>query len=260
MNILPHEEAMKVLVNLKFGELSQKILVIDVETTGLDTKSDRIVELAMWNNRAQAITLRFRPDIPIPKEASDIHGITDEDVKNAPKFRELAPQIQTELTDATLIGFNSKRFDVPFLHNELLRAGQPGITLSSVLELDIYQLWSKLEPRSLQTALRTFCPQVTVKHHTAEGDITATLLVMSAILTKYQMTFEEAINLTKTHDRHDKFKIKNGHLIFNFGKFKGHYCKDQLNYCRWLLNQSFLDEEMRNKLITILEGTNNGGM
>lgn len=240
------------------------VKVFDIESTGLSTRNDRIVSLTILDGQSGLLCLNtlVNPTIPIPKEASQIHGITNESVANSPTFKELAPIVQGMIDGAVLAGYNIKRFDVPMLHAELTRAGCAGINLSSVQELDAYHLWNVLEPRNLSTAVKQFAPHlVGFSAHDSKADTVASWAVTQGLMQKHGLDLQDAINLCKSVDRYNRFSMSKevpGLLLWNFGKHKGKPVVSHLDYAAWLIKQDFCEDETRNLLLIILEENNHG--
>ena len=233
--------------------LQRPLAFFDLETTGINTAKDRIVEISILRvdtDGTETIkTWRVNPGMPIPLEASKIHGIYDEDVKNEKSFEEIAPEIYEMIHDADLAGFNSNRFDVPLLAEELLRAGVD-IDLKANNLIDIQTIFHKMEPRNLTAAYRFYCDGDLSDAHSAEADTKATYEIFKAQLEKYE-------NLPKDMEKLSKFSSyfnaadfqgrivynADGEEIINFGKYKGQKVEEVLKkdkgYYGWIMQADF---------------------
>ncbi len=233
--------------------LSKPICFFDLETTGINIANDRIVEISVLkvfpNGNKESHTWRVNPTIPIPKATSDIHGITDEMVANEPTFKELAPKVYALIKDCDLGGFNSNRFDIPLLAEELLRAGVD-IDLKKANSVDVKTIFHKKEKRTLEAAYKFYCNKTLENAHSAEADTLATYEVLKSQLEKYS-DLENDMNVLAEFSAHKKFADfagyigydKQGREIFSFGKHKGTLVEEVLEnepgYFGWLLNADF---------------------
>ena len=165
--------------------LKNPIVFFDLETTGTNINSDRIVEicyLKVWpNGNESAKTLRINPGMHIPEEATAVHGIHDEDVADCPTFKEVARSIANEIEGCDLAGFNSNRFDIPLLAEEFLRA-EVDIDLGRRKFVDVQVIFHKMEQRTLSAAYKFYCGKNLEDAHTAEADTRATYEVLMAQL------------------------------------------------------------------------------
>ncbi len=165
--------------------LTRPLVFIDLETTGVNPMTDRIVELSMINvwpgGRSETLTLRINPEMPIPPESTHFHGITDADVLGAPTFAQAAPEILAFIGEADLAGFNIQRFDLPLLRRELARAGL-AIDLTGRAVVDAQVIYHRKVPRDLAAAYRLYCGKDLVDAHHARADIEACVEVLDAQL------------------------------------------------------------------------------
>ncbi|ALR31145.1 DNA polymerase III subunit epsilon [Chryseobacterium sp. IHB B 17019] len=237
-------------MNLK---LHKPLCVFDLETTGTNIGKDRIVEICILKVNPDASreskTWRVNPEMPIPKESSEIHGIYDEDIKDAPTFRDIAPKIMEMLAGSDLGGFNSNRFDVPLLAEELLRVGID-FDLSKFRLVDAQTIYHKKEPRNLSAAYQFYCGKTLENAHSAEADVMATFEVLDAQVGKYD-DIPNAIGPLSEFTFHNKHADLAGFIgynekleeVFNFGKYKGQCVKvvfkKDLGYFGWLQNAEF---------------------
>ncbi|MCX6271928.1 MAG: 3'-5' exonuclease [Bacteroidetes bacterium] len=246
--------------------LTRPLVVFDLETTGTNIVTDRIVEISLLKMQVdgsqQILTHRVNPGIPIPKEVTRIHGITDEDVKDKPHFKELAHELNQFIGHADLGGFNSIRFDIPVLVEEFLRAGVD-FEFKSRRFVDALNIYHKMEPRNLRAAYRFYCGKELVGAHGAEADTRATFEVIMSQVEKYNgMTYTDKygkqtpVNLETMNDLHDfsyhdKFVDLTGGIIYNeknveiftFGKHKGKAVsdvfRDEPSYYDWMMKADF---------------------
>lgn len=237
-------------MNLK---LHKPLCIFDLETTGINVAKDRIVEICILKVNPDASreskTWLVNPEMYIPKEAVAIHGITDEDVKDAPKFKEIAPQIMEMISGSDLGGFNSNRFDVPLLAEELLRA-ELDFDLNKFKLVDAQTIFHKMEPRNLGAAYKFYCKKDLENAHSAEADVLATFEVLNAQVGHYEGLPNDIAGLSE-FSFHNKFADLAGFIafddeeneIFTFGKYKGQRVKDvfakDLGYYGWIQNADF---------------------
>src|SRR5690606_27887375 len=172
-------------MNLK---LYKPLCIFDLETTGVNVAKDRIVEISILkvnpDGSRESKTWLVNPEMYIPKESTEVHGISDDDVKNSPKFKEIAPKVMDMITGTDLGGFNSNRFDVPLLAEELLRAGID-FDLTKFKLVDVQTIYHKMEPRNLSAAYNFYCKKELVNAHSAEADVLATFEVLDAQVAHY---------------------------------------------------------------------------
>ena len=237
-------------MNLK---LYKPLCVFDLETTGTNVGKDRIVEICILKVNPDASreskTWKVNPEMPIPKESSAIHGIYDEDVVNAPTFKDIASKILEMNSGSDLGGFNSNRFDVPLLAEELLRAGLD-FDLSKFKLVDAQTIYHKMEPRNLSAAYNFYCQKTLENAHSAEADVLATFEVLDAQVGHYEDLPNEVAGLSE-FSFHSKFADLAGMIHFNdkdqeifaFGKYKGQVVKEvfqkDIGYYGWLQSADF---------------------
>jgi DNA polymerase-3 subunit epsilon len=202
-----------------------RIVAFDIESTGTNPETDRIVELCLATPQGRSVTFCVNPGVPIPPDATKVHGITDADVAHEPAFAAIAPKVQAWIEGAVLLGYNSRSFDTPMLHAELRRAGQPGIDLDAVQEIDIMRIWAALEPRSLSGASRRWLGEEHAGAHHAKDDVTVTLRVWAAMRDAFHLSHADEVRLTKPPnevDRAGKFAMnERDEIVYNFGKHQG---------------------------------------
>ena len=239
--------------------LNRPIVFFDLETTGTDVAKDHIVELCYIKiypcGNEKSESMRIRPvdilghTIPIPKEASAVHGIYDEDVKDCPTFKEIAPNLQEVLRDCDLGGYNSNHFDIPLLVEEFLRAGL-NIDFSNSKFVDVCVIFKKMEQRTLSAAYKFYCKKDLVDAHSALADTQATVDVLEAQLDFYpelQNDIQFLSNFSTSGNNVDFagriVKNEKNQPVFNFGKYKGQPVKEVLTkdpgYYTWMLQGDF---------------------
>jgi len=232
--------------------LLKPICFIDLETTGINVSLDRIVEIAIvkigTEGTKQVKSRLVNPEMPIPKASSDVHGITDEMVKDAPTFKAMANEIKQFMEGSDIGGFNSNRFDVPMLNEEFLRAGI-NVDIENRKLLDVQKVFHKMEQRTLSAAYQFYCHKTLEDAHTAEADATATWEVLEAQIEKYPQignTVESIVKITGEDEIIDfarRLVYENGVVVFNFGKHKGksviQVLKDEPQYYDWMMKGDF---------------------
>ncbi len=234
-------------------QLSRPIAFIDLETTGVNLSTDRIVEIAIVkllpDGTRQVKRKLLNPQMPIPQSSSDIHGITDEMVKDAPTFKQAGNEIKQFLENSDLGGYNSNRFDIPVLMEEFLRA-EMEVDLSDRRMIDVQHIFYQMEPRTLTAAYKFYCEKELENAHSAEIDITATVEVLQAQLQRYEKLGKTVDSILATigeekivdYARRFVFDDK-GVEVFNFGKYKGKAVRDVLRsepqYYDWMMKGDF---------------------
>ena len=237
-------------MNLK---LHKPLCTFDLETTGINISKDRIVEICILkvfpDASRESKTWRVNPEMKIPKEASEVHGIYDEDVANAPTFKEIAQKVMEMISGADLAGFNSNRFDVPLLAEELLRA-EIDFDLKKHKMVDAQTIFHKMEPRNLSAAYQFYCGKTLENAHSAEADTLATFEILDAQVGKYD-EIPSDINELSEVSSYNKFADLAGMIhfdneeveIFGFGKYKGQKVIDVFQkdsgYYSWIQNADF---------------------
>lgn len=234
-------------------KLSRPIAFFDLETTGINIATDRIVEISIMmiqpDGSSEIKTQRVNPTIPIPAVTSEIHGIFDDDVKDEPTFKELADSLYDFLSDCDLAGYNSNRFDLPLLVEEFLREGIE-FSVENRRLIDVQRIFHQMEKRDLTAAYRFYCDKELVNAHSAEADTTATYEILEAQLSRYEelkndMDFlHQFSSQSKFVDFAGRFIYdKNGIERFNFGKHKGKTVEEVLtnepSYYNWMMKGDF---------------------
>lgn len=234
-------------------KLNRPICFFDLETTGIDVARDRIVEIAILkiypNGNKESKTWLVNPTIAIPPQSTAVHGITNEKVANEPTFNELASQVYNMIKDSDLAGFNSDRFDIPLLAEELLRA-EVDFDMKNRVSVDVQTIFHKKEERTLSAAYRFYCNETLENAHSAMADTEATYEILKAQLERYEdlennmNTLAEFTTRKKSVDFAGFIALnEEGKEIFTFGKHKGALVDDVLDrepgYFGWIQNADF---------------------
>jgi DNA polymerase III subunit epsilon len=250
-------------------KLSRPLIVLDLETTGTWVEKDRIVEVALVrclpDGRSETFTSRVNPGMPIPPRVSRITGITDEDVKEAPSFKQIAPKVLRFIGDADLGGFNIERFDLIILERELFGAGLKFEWRTRVI-YDAQKVYHLNERRDLKAAYQFYCGKELINSHTAQADAEATVEILSAQTGRYgkpegqieQLQDFEYQRMDDFFDSERKFRWWNCQLYPVFGKYgKRKSLKEiaqvERSYLEWMLKQDFA-QETKQMLRGALEG------
>ena len=234
--------------------LKNPIVFFDLETTGTNINSDRIVEICYLkvypNGNEESKTMRINPEMHIPETSTAIHGIHDEDVADCPTFKQIAKELARAIEGADIAGFNSNRFDVPVLVEEFLRAGID-IDLSRRKFIDVQVIYHKLEQRTLSAAYKFYCGKNLEDAHTAEADTRATYEVLKAQLDRYPDVLQNDVAFLSEYSTYSKNVDFAGRIVyddkgvevFNFGKYKGmpvaEVLKKDTGYFGWIMNGDF---------------------
>ena len=234
-------------------QLTRPLVFFDIESTGLSITRDRMVEVAFLKVQPDGNTdfkrYLMNPGIPIPAEVSAIHGITDEDVRFAPKFEQVAGEMYEFLQNTDLAGFNALRFDIPMLAEEFFRVGLD-LEVERRQTVDVQLIFHKMEERNLSAAYRFYCQKELENAHSAEADIRATWEVFQAQTQRYNFlpeTVQGIAEFTGNHLRVDMegklIKGEDGSVKFNFGKHKGRNVAEvfrlEPSYYSWMMDGDF---------------------
>lgn len=248
-------------------QLTKPLAFIDLETTGVNLGSDRIVEIAIVKllpdgNRSVKRKL-INPEMPIPKSSSDVHGITDEMVKSAPVFKQAAHELKQFMDSCDLAGYNSNRFDIPLMVEEFLRAGVE-FDMKGRKLVDVQKIFHQMEQRTLSAAYKFYCNKKLEGAHSAEIDASATAEILAAQLEHYPAlgntidSILKAIGEEQVVDFARRFVFENGVEVFNFGKHKGRPVSDVLKsepqYYDWMMKGDF-PQHTKQKLTEIYTRT-----
>jgi DNA polymerase-3 subunit epsilon len=246
--------------------LKKPLIFFDLETTGVQVGQDRIIEICLFkvavSGETTVMTHRVNPGMPIPPQSTEIHGITDEMVKDKPLFKDLAPEIANFIGDADLAGYNSNKFDVPLLVEEFLRVGV-NFEIKTRRLIDVQNIFHKMEPRTLKAAYMFYCGKNLDNAHSAEADTRATYEILLAQIERYNgVQYEDKDGNISCPIVNDVRKLqefstnhqwadlaghlgydKNGREIFNFGKFKGRVVEEVFEvepvYYEWMMKADF---------------------
>jgi DNA polymerase-3 subunit epsilon len=248
--------------------LTRPLAVIDLEATGTAPHRDRIVEISVLkifpDGRKILRHRRLNPGMPIPPEATEVHGIHDEDVANEPEFRSIAASLSELLADCDLAGFGIVQFDMPMLRTEFDRAGVE-FDIEGRRILDAKAIYHQMEPRDLSAAHRYYCGEPFEAAHSAEADTLATYRVLVSQLRRYPELPSSLDDLHKLSnprqadfvDSEGKLIWRNNEVHFNFGKHKGvplrEVCAIDIEYVRWLTVKDFR-ADLKTVLSAALEG------
>jgi len=237
---------------IRMLHLTKPLAFIDLETTGINLGTDRIVEIAIVKilpDGTKTVKRKLiNPEMAIPKSSSDIHGITDEMVKDAPTFKQAAQELKQMLDGCDLGGYNSNRFDIPLLNEEFLRAGVV-FEMKGRKMVDVQNIFHKMEQRTLSAAYKFYCNKTLENAHSAEADATATYEILLAQVDHYPdlgrtiESINKAIGEEVIVDFARRFVMENGVEIFNFGKYKGKSVAEVLTsepqYYDWMMRGDF---------------------
>jgi DNA polymerase-3 subunit epsilon len=232
--------------------LQRPLAFIDLETTGVNLGSDRIVEIAivkiMPDGTKQVKRKLINPEMSIPQQSTDIHGISNEMVKDAPTFKMVASEIKQFLDNCDISGYNSNKFDIPLLVEEFLRVDKE-FKIDGRRLLDVQKIFHMMEPRTLSAAVKFYCEKELVDAHSAEADAAATWEVLDAQLARYPQlgntidSIFKVIGDDEIVDFARRMVITEGKIVFNFGKHKGKEVEKVLlqerSYYDWMMQGDF---------------------
>lgn len=234
-------------------KLKRPIVFFDLETTGINVSSDRIVEMSLLkispNGKEQWMTTRINPEMPIPPKTTAIHGISNEDVAGAPTFREVAKNLALFLEGCDLAGYNSIKFDIPLLAEEFLRT-DTDFNFRKRKYVDVQIIFHKKEQRTLTAAYKFYCNKQLKDAHSSKADTSATFEVLKAQLDRYEDLDNDIEKLADFSSYNDYVDFagriildENGVEIFNFGKHKGKpvekVLEEEPSYYSWMMNGDF---------------------
>ena len=233
--------------------LKRPLVFFDLETTGVDTAKDRIVEISMVkvmpDGEEIVRTRLINPQMHIPEDATAVHGITDEDVKDQPTFAQIAKSLSQFIEGCDFGGFNSNRFDLPMLVEEFLRAGVD-VDFKNRKFIDVQNIFHKMEQRTLVAAYKFYCSKDLTDAHSAEADTRATYEVLKAQLDRYSELQNDVAALAEFSSRGETVDYAGrivyndkGEEVFNFGKYKGVKVSEvfqrEPSYYDWMMNGDF---------------------
>ena len=236
-------------------KLTRPSAIFDLETTGLNITSDRIVEIAIIrveiDGSESEYLRRVNPEMPIPAEVSAIHGIFEADLVDAPTFAEIAEEVVAFIGDSDLAGYNSNKFDIPVLAEELMRAGSD-FDVASRRFVDVQNIFHKMEQRTLAAAYQFYCEKPMENAHNALYDARVTLDVFRSQLDRYN-TLENNVDYLSAFSKAGNYNLldfagrlainEHGEAMYNFGKHKGKTIRDVMRsepgYYGWMLDADF---------------------
>jgi DNA polymerase-3 subunit epsilon len=249
-------------------QLDRPLAIFDIESTGINPRADRIIELAVViipvKGEKTVHTFRCNPGIPIPPEATAIHGISDADVANEPLFKAIAPDVYRLFENCDLGGYNIIRFDVPMLIEEFVRASI-NFNMAGRRLVDAQRIFHKREPRDLKAALAFYCNELFLEGHHAEADALATVRVLEGQFARYSDLPRNLVELDKYCelrdpswvDRDGKLRWANGEITINFGKKRGEkvyeLARRDPGYLKWILKGDFATDT-KEIIAKILDG------
>ncbi|MFI5131030.1 MAG: exonuclease domain-containing protein [Chitinophagales bacterium] len=248
-------------------QLKKPLAFIDLETTGINLGTDRIIEIAIVKilpDGTRNIKRKIiNPEIPIPQASTDVHGFTNEMVKDAPTFKQVAQELKQILDGCDIAGYNSNRFDIPVLVEEFLRAGVE-FDIKGRKLLDVQKIFHQMEQRTLSAAYKFYCNKIHDAAHSAEADASATHEIFLCQLERYPELGNTVDTVLKTIgeevivDLARRFVFENGVEVFNFGKFKGRAVSEVLRiepqYYDWMMKGDF-PQHTKQKLTEIYTRT-----
>lgn len=234
--------------------LKKPIIIFDLETTGIDAAKDRIIEVSMVkvypDGNKDIKTRRINPEMPIPPESTAVHGIKDEDVKDCPRFREVAKSLASFIEGCDFAGFNCNKFDVPVLAEEFLRSGVD-VDLKRNKVIDVQNIFHKMEQRTLVAAYKFYCQKDLDNAHSAEADTLATYEVLLAQIERYPEELKNDVDFLADFSSRSQFADFAGRIVFDdkgeevfgFGKHKGRSVaqvfREEPSYYSWMMNGDF---------------------
>ena len=233
--------------------LRRPIAFLDLETTGINVSTDRIVEISVLKisqgGKQEWMSTRINPEMPIPPKSTAIHGITDADVADAPTFREIAKKLVAFLEGTDLAGYNAIKFDIPVLAEEFLRINMDFNFLKRKY-IDVQVIFHKKEQRTLAAAYQFYCNRELENAHSSMADTQATFEVLKAQLDRYNDLENDVVKLAEFSSFNNNVDFagriiydENGIEIFNFGKHKGKAVekvfREDPSYYSWMMNGDF---------------------
>ena len=238
-------------------QLKRPLVFFDIESTGLSPEKDRIVEISLIkvypDGREEVRTRRLNPECHIPEESTAVHGITDDDVRDCPTFRQVAKSLASMIQGCDIAGYNSNRFDVPLLGEEFIRAGVE-VDFSRCRFIDVQTIFHKMERRTLEAAYKFYCEKDLTEAHSAEADTRATLEVLKAQLDRYPEDLQNDVEFLSSFTTQQRNLDLAGRFVYNekdevvinFGKHKGtpvaEVLKKEPGYYDWVMKADFSED------------------
>jgi len=232
------------------------LVIFDLETTGLNTDKDRIIEIGILKinptGENELLETKVNPEMDIPQIITDLTGITNEDVKDQPTFKEISEEVMELVSDSDLAGYNSNKFDIPLLSSELKRVGE-NLDLRGKALIDVCYIFKSKERRNLANAYKFYCGEKLENSHTAMADLQATWKILQEQVRRYpdlSLDAEVLHNASKDASQVDLAgkltKDKAGNVCINFGKHKGKTLVNlkatEPNYLKWILDSDFTQD------------------
>ena len=241
-------------------QLKRPLVFFDIESTGLSPEKDRIVEISLIkvypDGHEEVRTRRLNPECHIPEESTAVHGITDDDVRDCPTFRQVAKSLASMIQGCDIAGYNSNRFDVPLLGEEFLRADVE-VNFSRCRFIDVQTIFHKMERRTLEAAYKFYCDKDLTEAHSAEADTRATLEVLKAQLDRYPEDLQNDVEFLSSFTMQQRNLDLAGRFVYNekdevvinFGKHKGvpvaEVLKKEPGYYDWVMKADFSEDTKR---------------
>lgn len=238
-------------------QLKRPLVFFDIESTGLSPEKDRIVEISLIkvypDGHEEVRTRRINPECHIPEESTAVHGITDDDVRDCPTFRQVAKSLASMIQGCDIAGYNSNRFDVPLLGEEFIRAGVE-VDFSRCRFIDVQTIFHKMERRTLEAAYKFYCDKDLTEAHSAEADTRATLEVLKAQLDRYPEDLQNDVEFLSSFTTQQRNLDLAGRFVYNekdevvinFGKHKGtpvaEVLKKEPGYYDWVMKADFSED------------------
>lgn len=238
-------------------QLKRPLVFFDIESTGLSPEKDRIVEISLIkvypDGHEEVRTRRINPERHIPEESTAVHGITDDDVRDCPTFRQVAKSLASMIQGCDIAGYNSNRFDVPLLGEEFIRAGVE-VDFSRCRFIDVQTIFHKMERRTLEAAYKFYCKKDLTEAHSAEADTRATLEVLKAQLDRYPEDLQNDVEFLSSFTTQQRNLDLAGRFVYNekdevvinFGKHKGtpvaEVLKKEPGYYDWVMKADFSED------------------
>ena len=226
-------------------KFSNPIIFFDLETTGINPASDKIVQICIIklfpDGSTEQKTRLINPGVPIPFEATEIHGITDDNVKDSPSFKQVSSGFYDFINGCDLAGYNSNHFDIPLLLNEFERAGiEFNIDLEKNNIIDVFKIYKHFNKRDLASCFLDYCDEQFLGGHDAGNDAIATIKIFNSMLQKHENDLNDSFFKIETMDLSGHLiKKEDGNVYFNFGKHKGRKVIDEISYSEWILSSNF---------------------
>ena len=238
-------------------QLKRPLVFFDIESTGLSPEKDRIVEISLIkvypDGHEEVRTRRINPECHIPEESTAVHGITDDDVRDCPTFRQVAKSLASMIQGCDIAGYNSNRFDVPLLGEEFIRAGVE-VDFSRCRFIDVQTIFHKMERRTLEAAYKFYCEKDLTEAHSAEADTRATLEVLKSQLDRYPEDLQNDVEFLSSFTTQQRNLDLAGRFVYNekdevvinFGKHKGtpvaEVLKKEPGYYDWVMKPDFSED------------------